>query len=95
MLRNVTCYEAPVLLPDGLKFGVWSLGLTRNFTEVKQDGGVLDDGFSSCTVPTFCRSLDISDGGSGLQGEVRGYKEGEGNSNNKSSRVKSQSDYEA
>ena len=46
-----------------LEFGVRGSELTWNFTEVKQDGGFLDIGFSSCTVPTFCHSLVISDVG--------------------------------
>ena len=60
-----TCYEAPVLLPDDLEFGVQSLGSIQNFTKVKRDGVFLDIGFSSCAAPTFCRSLGISDIGSG------------------------------
>ena len=56
----------PVLLLDDSEFGVWSLGLVRNFTEVKQDGGFQDVGFSLCTVPTFCQCLGISDIGSGF-----------------------------
>ena len=64
------CYEAPVLLLDGSKFRVRSLGLVRNFTKVKRDGGFLDIGFSLCTAPTFCRSLYISDRGLGFGGKV-------------------------
>ena len=50
-----------------LEFRVWSSGIVTNFTEVKRDRGFLDIGFSSCTVPTFCHSLVISDGGSGIR----------------------------
>ena len=46
---------------------------------MKQDGVVLDVGFSSCTVPTFCQGLGISDVGSGFGIEVwsSGERKGE------------------
>ena len=75
-LLGHVCHEALVQLPDGSEFRVQDSGFGiqgsyGNFTEVKRNGGFLDVDFSSCTVPTFCRSLDISDGGSGFGGEVR------------------------
>ena len=53
------------------EFRVQSLGLIQNFTEVKQDGGFLDIGFSSCTAPTFCHGLGISDVGLGFRSKVQ------------------------
>ena len=41
------------------EFGFQGSEFVQNFTEVKRDGGFLDIGFSSCTAPTFCRSLVI------------------------------------
>ena len=78
---KLKCYEALVQLPDGSEFGVWDSGFGirgsyGDFTEVKRDGGFLDVGFSSCTAPTFCRSLDISDGGSEFGGRGSGLRGG-------------------
>ena len=48
VMKHRYCYW----MAQSSEFRVWSLGIVQNFTEVKQDGGFLDVGFSSCTVPT-------------------------------------------
>ena len=63
-----------------------SLEFTQYFTEVKRDGVFLDIGFSSCTAPTFCHSLVISDIGGARFGVTRSE---EVKSHDKSSGVQS------
>jgi hypothetical protein len=74
-------YDYRVARVRNSEFGVRGSGVGRSFTEVKRDGGFLDVGFSSCTAPTFCRSLDISDGGSGFRGRGSEYERSEVESN--------------
>ena len=64
---TVTRHQYSYRTARGSEFGVRDSGFARNFTKVKRGGGFLDVGFSSCTAPTFCRSLVISDGGSRIR----------------------------